>query len=170
MNKRKKVNTLLEIIFFFYPYRFPIFSNFISLILGWILLYTITFIISSQRILDLLLKHVNFLSNSINNLFLLNICQFTLDSFQALIEYADSIAAQTTKLSLNGQNIYNGCCSLRVDFSKLATLNVKFNNEKSRDYTNNNLPTCDMNNLNHVCSYINILIHTVNNDVLYIYH
>lgn len=29
---------------------------------------------------------------------------------------------------------------LRVDFSKLSNLNVKFNNDKSRDYTNNMLP------------------------------
>ncbi len=45
--------------------------------------------------------------------------------------------------SLNGQNIYNGCCTLRIDFSKLTTLNVKYNNDKSRDYTNPNLPSGD---------------------------
>ncbi len=43
--------------------------------------------------------------------------------------------------SLNGQNIYNGCCTLRIDFSKLPSLNVKYNNDKSRDYTNPNLPS-----------------------------
>jgi hypothetical protein len=43
--------------------------------------------------------------------------------------------------SLNGQNIYNGCCTLRIDFSKLQALNVKYNNDKSRDYTNPNLPS-----------------------------
>ena len=42
--------------------------------------------------------------------------------------------------SLNGQNIYNGCCTLRIDFSKLPSLSVKFNNDKSRDYTNPGLP------------------------------
>ena len=45
--------------------------------------------------------------------------------------------------SLNGQNIYNGCCTLRIDFSKLPSLNVKYNNDKSRDYTNPNLPSGD---------------------------
>jgi len=45
--------------------------------------------------------------------------------------------------SLNGQNIYNGCCTLRIDFSRLQELNVKFNNDKSWDYTNPNLPTGD---------------------------
>ena len=44
---------------------------------------------------------------------------------------------------MNGQNIYNGCCTLRIDFSKLASLNVKYNNDKSRDYTNPGLPTGD---------------------------
>jgi hypothetical protein len=45
--------------------------------------------------------------------------------------------------SLHGQNIYNGCCTLRIDFSKLQALNVKYNNDKSRDYTNPNLPSGD---------------------------
>ena len=45
--------------------------------------------------------------------------------------------------SLNGQNIYNGCCTLRIDFSKLQALNVKYNNDKSRDYTNPTLPNGD---------------------------
>ena len=30
---------------------------------------------------------------------------------------------------------------LRIDFSKLQALNVKYNNDKSRDYTNPNLPS-----------------------------
>ncbi|XP_071442770.1 polypyrimidine tract-binding protein 1 isoform X4 [Hetaerina americana] len=64
-------------------------------------------------------------------------------SFQALIQYADVVTAQAAKLSLDGQNIYNACCTLRVEFSKLTSLNVRFNNEKSRDYTNPNLPTGD---------------------------
>lgn len=45
--------------------------------------------------------------------------------------------------SLDGQNIYNNCCTLRIDFSKLGSLNVKYNNEKSRDYTNPSLPAGD---------------------------
>lgn len=45
--------------------------------------------------------------------------------------------------SLDGQNIYNNCCTLRIDFSKLPSLNVKYNNEKSRDYTNPSLPAGD---------------------------
>lgn len=42
--------------------------------------------------------------------------------------------------SLDGQNIYNSCCTLRIEYSKLSSLNVKYNNDKSRDYTNPSLP------------------------------
>lgn len=41
---------------------------------------------------------------------------------------------------LDGQNIYSGCCTLRIDNSKLTALNVKYNNDKSRDFTNPTLP------------------------------
>ncbi|EEB19455.1 Polypyrimidine tract-binding protein, putative [Pediculus humanus corporis] len=64
-------------------------------------------------------------------------------SFQALIQYPDVITAQAAKLSLDGRNIYNSCCTLRIEYSKLSALNVKYNNDKSRDYTNPNLPTGD---------------------------
>ncbi|KAJ8967798.1 hypothetical protein NQ317_013586 [Molorchus minor] len=68
-----------------------------------------------------------------------------LDSFQALIQYPDTPSAQAAKQSLDGQNIYNSCCTLRIDYSKMSSLNVKYNNDKSRDYTNPNLPTGDTN-------------------------
>ncbi|XP_078043637.1 polypyrimidine tract-binding protein 1 heph isoform X3 [Augochlora pura] len=76
----------------------------------------------------------------------LKIVTFTKNStFQALIQYADMLSAQTAKLSLEGQNIYNSCCTLRIDYSKMQNLNVKYNNDKSRDYTNPTLPTGDAN-------------------------
>jgi len=65
------------------------------------------------------------------------------DKFQVLIQMRDPMAAQNAKMSLHGQNIYNGCCTLQIDFSKLATLEVRYNNEKSRDYTNLLLPSGD---------------------------
>ncbi|CAD5126291.1 DgyrCDS14445 [Dimorphilus gyrociliatus] len=65
------------------------------------------------------------------------------DQLQALIQMSEPMAAQTAKFSLNGQNIYGGCCTLRIDFSKLTSLNVKYNNDKSRDYTNPTLPSGD---------------------------
>lgn len=45
--------------------------------------------------------------------------------------------------ALDGQNIYNACCTLRISFSKLTSLNVKYNNDKSRDYTRPDLPSGD---------------------------
>ncbi len=80
----------------------------------------------------------------------LKIVTFTKNNtFQALIQYPDVITAQAAKMSLDGQNIYNACCMLRIEYSKLSNLNVKYNNDKSRDYTNPGLPTGDatMDNL-----------------------
>ncbi|EDL31648.1 mCG13402, isoform CRA_e, partial [Mus musculus] len=74
----------------------------------------------------------------------LKIITFTKNNqFQALLQYADPVSAQHAKLSLDGQNIYNACCTLRIDFSKLTSLNVKYNNDKSRDYTRPDLPSGD---------------------------
>ncbi|XP_061894865.1 polypyrimidine tract-binding protein 1b isoform X1 [Entelurus aequoreus] len=63
--------------------------------------------------------------------------------FQALLQYPDAANAYNAKVSLDGQNIYNGCCTLKISFSKLSSLNVKFNNEKSRDFTRPDLPSGD---------------------------
>ncbi|XP_052258289.1 polypyrimidine tract-binding protein 3-like isoform X16 [Dreissena polymorpha] len=65
------------------------------------------------------------------------------NTFQALVQFGDSVSANAAKLSLDGQNIYNGCCTLRIDYSKLGQLNVRYNNDKSRDFTNPSLPTGD---------------------------
>uniref|UniRef100_A0A6I8S471 Polypyrimidine tract-binding protein 1 n=1 Tax=Xenopus tropicalis TaxID=8364 RepID=A0A6I8S471_XENTR len=74
----------------------------------------------------------------------LKIITFTKNNqFQALLQYGDPVSAQHAKLSLDGQNIYNACCTLRIDFSKLTSLNVKYNNDKSRDYTRPDLPSGD---------------------------
>ncbi|XP_061423661.1 polypyrimidine tract-binding protein 2-like isoform X4 [Lethenteron reissneri] len=60
--------------------------------------------------------------------------------YQALMQFADASNAHQAKTMLDGQNIYNGCCTLRVGFSRLTNLNVKYNNEKSRDLTRPDLP------------------------------
>ncbi|XP_041357364.1 polypyrimidine tract-binding protein 1-like isoform X4 [Gigantopelta aegis] len=65
------------------------------------------------------------------------------NQYQALIQFADCISARTAKDSLDGQNIYNGCDTLKIDYSKLTNLNVKYNNDKSRDYTRPDLPSGD---------------------------
>ncbi|XP_069779210.1 polypyrimidine tract-binding protein 3 isoform X4 [Narcine bancroftii] len=74
----------------------------------------------------------------------LKIITFTKNNqFQALLQYADPMHAQHAKLALDGQNIYNACCTLRIEFSKLTSLNVKYNNDKSRDFTRLDLPSGD---------------------------
>ncbi|XP_058027065.1 polypyrimidine tract-binding protein 3 isoform X1 [Ahaetulla prasina] len=74
----------------------------------------------------------------------LKIITFTKNNqFQALLQYADPLNAQYAKMALDGQNIYNACCTLRIDFSKLTSLNVKYNNDKSRDFTRLDLPSGD---------------------------
>uniref|UniRef100_A0A8C7K7N7 Polypyrimidine tract binding protein 2a n=1 Tax=Oncorhynchus kisutch TaxID=8019 RepID=A0A8C7K7N7_ONCKI len=65
------------------------------------------------------------------------------NQFQALLQFNDPSTAQQAKIALDGQNIYNSCCTLRIDYSKLVNLNVKYNNDKSRDYTRPELPAGD---------------------------
>ncbi|MFH4979544.1 hypothetical protein AB6A40_006253 [Gnathostoma spinigerum] len=66
------------------------------------------------------------------------------NTFQALVQLSEASGAQSARQALDGQNVYNGCCCLRIDYSKLATLNVKYNNDKSRDYTNPHLPSGEL--------------------------
>ncbi|XP_072373410.1 polypyrimidine tract-binding protein 3 isoform X1 [Scyliorhinus torazame] len=74
----------------------------------------------------------------------LKIITFTKNNqFQALLQYAEPMHAHHAKLTLDGQNIYNACCTLRIEFSKLTSLNVKYNNDKSRDFTRLDLPSGD---------------------------
>ena len=37
--------------------------------------------------------------------------------------------------SLNNQNVYSGCCTLRLSDTKMKDLDVKSNSDKARDYT-----------------------------------
>eukprot|EP01116_Phalansterium_solitarium_P003583 TRINITY_DN143_c0_g2_i1.p1 TRINITY_DN143_c0_g2~~TRINITY_DN143_c0_g2_i1.p1 ORF type:complete len:432 (+),score=122.79 TRINITY_DN143_c0_g2_i1:194-1489(+) len=59
---------------------------------------------------------------------------------QALIQYASVHEATAAKIALEGQNIYSGCCTLHLQYSQLAQLTVKYNNDRSRDFTNLALP------------------------------
>ncbi|NWI15429.1 PTBP3 protein, partial [Crypturellus soui] len=74
----------------------------------------------------------------------LKIITFTKNSqFQVLLQYADPVNAHYAKMALDGQNVYSACCTLRIDFSKLTSLNVRYNNDKSRDFTRLDLPSGD---------------------------
>ena len=44
---------------------------------------------------------------------------------------------------VNGKQMYSGCNLLRADFSKLSELSVRYNNDKTRDFTNALLPSSD---------------------------
>ncbi|NXU52949.1 PTBP3 protein, partial [Turnix velox] len=68
--------------------------------------------------------------------YVLKIIIFMKDSvLQALIQYDDPMNAFCAKMALDCQNIYSGCCTLRIDFSKLSNLKIKYNNDRCRDFT-----------------------------------
>ena len=75
-----------------------------------------------------------------------------------MIQYPDVTTAQAAKLSLDGQNIYDACCMLQIVYSKQSNLNVRYNNDKSRDYTNPNLP--DGSELDLAVDYLPVTNHT----------
>ncbi|KAI9083350.1 hypothetical protein K1719_034716 [Acacia pycnantha] len=61
--------------------------------------------------------------------------------FQALIQFQSCQSAVIARSGLQGRNIYDGCCQLDIQFSNLDELQVNYNNDRSRDFTNPNLPT-----------------------------
>ncbi|XP_057532048.1 polypyrimidine tract-binding protein homolog 3-like isoform X2 [Amaranthus tricolor] len=61
--------------------------------------------------------------------------------FQALIQYESRQSAVTARNLLQGRNIYDGCCQLDIQFSNLEELQVNYNNERTRDFTNPSLPS-----------------------------
>ncbi|KAF8377191.1 hypothetical protein HHK36_030564 [Tetracentron sinense] len=60
---------------------------------------------------------------------------------QALIQYQSRQSAVSARTDLQGRNIYDGCCQLDIQFSNLNELQVNYNNERSRDFTNSSLPS-----------------------------
>ncbi|GAM25404.1 hypothetical protein SAMD00019534_085790 [Acytostelium subglobosum LB1] len=57
-------------------------------------------------------------------------------NFQTLIQMQTEEAAIAAKKELDGHSLYNGSCTLKLQFSSLTNLSIKYNNDKSRDYTN----------------------------------
>lgn len=55
---------------------------------------------------------------------------------QALVQYNNQQSSIQAKNNLQGRNIYDGCCTLDIQFSNLTELQVHFNNERTRDYLN----------------------------------
>ncbi|PIA60141.1 hypothetical protein AQUCO_00400795v1 [Aquilegia coerulea] len=61
--------------------------------------------------------------------------------FQALVQYQTRQSAVAARTALQGRNIYDGCCQLDIQYSNLSELQVNYNNERSRDFTNSSLPS-----------------------------
>jgi len=64
---------------------------------------------------------------------------------QALVQFERPADAQAALDRFNGLNIYNGCNNLQIGFSNLLDITVKYNNERSYDFTNPNLPAGNPN-------------------------
>uniref|UniRef100_A0A8C5C9H3 Heteroous nuclear ribonucleoprotein L n=1 Tax=Gadus morhua TaxID=8049 RepID=A0A8C5C9H3_GADMO len=66
---------------------------------------------------------------------------FRKNGVQAMVEYPSVLVllAQRAKASLNGADIYSGCCTLKIEYAKPARLNVFKNDQDTWDYTNPNL-------------------------------
>ncbi|GIY72902.1 heterogeneous nuclear ribonucleoprotein L [Caerostris extrusa] len=67
----------------------------------------------------------------------LRIVIFKKNGVQAMFDSLE--AAERAKQSLNGCDIYSGCCTLKIEFAKPTRLNVYKNDNESWDYTNNSL-------------------------------
>jgi len=71
----------------------------------------------------------------------LKIITFTKEAnFQALVQYGTAAQANDARAYLDGKDLFQGCCHLRVSFSKRQSLVVKQNDHKSRDFTQPDLP------------------------------
>uniref|UniRef100_A0A0K0E3R3 RRM domain-containing protein n=1 Tax=Strongyloides stercoralis TaxID=6248 RepID=A0A0K0E3R3_STRER len=74
----------------------------------------------------------------------LRIITFTKNNiYQALVQLSENKSAEAAFSQLDGKILIPGCNPLKIEYSKLTTLNIKYNNEKSRDYTKPHLPAGD---------------------------
>lgn len=60
------------------------------------------------------------------------------ESVEAVVEFSSVIDAQKVYEQLNGADIYSGCCTLNISFSKLNRVMVVKNDEMTYDYTTSN--------------------------------
>ena len=56
-------------------------------------------------------------------------------NFQALVQYATVAQAHEARAYLDGKDLFQACCHLRVSFSNRQNLVVRQNDHKSRDFT-----------------------------------
>ncbi|KAF7253043.1 hypothetical protein EG68_08322 [Paragonimus skrjabini miyazakii] len=93
----------------------------------------------------------NIMGQQINHVILYKILRVLIflrqNQYQCMLEFQNHIQAFVAMLHLNGQNIYTGCCSLRVEFSRTrGPLEVRRENDKCRDYTVSPLMEEELNN------------------------
>lgn len=62
---------------------------------------------------------------------------FRKNGVQAMIEFETVESAKRVKESLDGADIYAGCCTLKIDYAKPTKLNVYKNDSETFDYTQN---------------------------------
>eukprot|EP00033_Pygsuia_biforma_P002328 GCRY01002576.1.p1 GENE.GCRY01002576.1~~GCRY01002576.1.p1 ORF type:complete len:493 (+),score=60.39 GCRY01002576.1:52-1479(+) len=60
---------------------------------------------------------------------------------KAFVEFETPESARDAQRRLEGNDVYDGCNRLRVEYSKLDHLNVTVNDQYSRDFTNSSLRT-----------------------------
>ncbi|XP_023244195.1 heterogeneous nuclear ribonucleoprotein L-like [Centruroides sculpturatus] len=72
---------------------------------------------------------------------------FKKNGVQAMVEFDSIESAKRAKESLNGADIYSGCCTLKIEYAKPTRLNVHKNDNESWDYTNPSLGGID----DHLC-------------------
>lgn len=69
----------------------------------------------------------------------LRVVIFKKNGVQAMVEFDNVESAKRAKQSLNGADVYSGCCTLKIEYAKPSRLNVVRNDSESWDYTNPSL-------------------------------
>ncbi len=59
---------------------------------------------------------------------------------QALVQFERAEDAAVAMERFQGKNIYSGCNTLSIQYSNLPDITVKYNNDRSYDFTNPSLP------------------------------
>ncbi|CAB3363137.1 Hypothetical predicted protein [Cloeon dipterum] len=74
---------------------------------------------------------------------------FKKNGVQAMVEFDSVESAKRAKDTLNGADIYSGCCTLKIEYAKPSKLNVYRNDSESWDYTVPDLGVGDHLNPQH---------------------
>ena len=68
------------------------------------------------------------------------VCFERMNVSQAMVEFETLETASKARSSLHGCDIYNNCCTMKVEYSKMETLQVRENNNMSWDFTDGSEP------------------------------